>query len=72
MYFTYNKAGEPLPTPPGGRKSAITLARGTFDGKALTDVKDLFVGDFQNGRERIASRLRARRPAVPDHRRAVR
>jgi len=49
VYFTYNKAGEPLPTPPGGRKSAITLARGTFDGTALTNVQDLFVGDFQNG-----------------------
>jgi glucose/arabinose dehydrogenase len=49
VYFTYNKAGDPLPTPPGGRKAAITVARGTFDGKALTNVKDLFVGDFQNG-----------------------
>ena len=49
VYFTYNKAGDPLPTPPGGRKSAITVARGTFDGKALTEVKDVWVGEFQNG-----------------------
>jgi glucose/arabinose dehydrogenase len=49
VYFTYNKAGDPLPTPPGARKSAVTLARGTFDGKALTNVRELFAGDFQNG-----------------------
>ncbi len=49
VYFTYNKAGDPLPTPPGARQAAVTVARGTFDGKALTNVKELFVGDFSNG-----------------------
>jgi aldose sugar dehydrogenase len=49
VYFTYNKAGDPLPTPPGARKSAITLARGTLDGRALTNVRELLTGDFQNG-----------------------
>lgn len=53
VYFTYNKAGEPVaaaqPGQPAGRQSAITLARGRLDGNALVDVKDLFVGDFQNG-----------------------
>jgi glucose/arabinose dehydrogenase len=48
IYFTYNKAGE-VSTNPQQRQSAITLARGRFDGKALTDVQDLFVGDWQNG-----------------------
>jgi glucose/arabinose dehydrogenase len=49
IYFTYNKAGDVNPTNPQQRQSAITLARGKFDGKALTNVQDLFVGDFQNG-----------------------
>jgi aldose sugar dehydrogenase len=49
IYFTYNKAGEVSATNPQQRQSAITLARGKFDGKALTTVQELFVGDFQNG-----------------------
>jgi glucose/arabinose dehydrogenase len=49
IYFTYNKAGEVSTTNPQQRQSAITLARGKFDGKALTGVQELFVGDFQNG-----------------------
>ena len=49
VYFTYNKAGEVSATNPQQRQSAITLARGKFDGKALTNVQELFVGDFQNG-----------------------
>lgn len=50
VYFTYNKAGEPVAGgQAGARQSAITLARGRLDGNALVDVKDLFVGDWQNG-----------------------
>ncbi len=48
VYFTYNKAGEPGANP-GQRRSAITLARGRFDGKALTGVTELFVGDWNTG-----------------------
>jgi glucose/arabinose dehydrogenase len=48
VYFTYNKAGGPGPTP-NSRLSAITLARGTLDGTAVTGVQDLFVGDFNPG-----------------------
>lgn len=48
VYFTYNKAGGPGPTP-NSRLSAITLARGTLDGTALTAVQDVFVGDFSPG-----------------------
>lgn len=48
VYFTYNKAGEPG-TAPNSRQSAVTLARGRFDGKALTGVEDLFVGDWSAG-----------------------
>ena len=48
VYFTYNKAGEPGPKPPQ-RQSAVTLARGRFDGQALTDVHELLAGDWSLG-----------------------
>jgi aldose sugar dehydrogenase len=51
VYFTYNKPGEMGPNPQPGRPptrmTAITLARARFDGKALTDVRELFVGDWE-------------------------
>jgi glucose/arabinose dehydrogenase len=37
VYFTYDKAGE--------KGVTEALARGTFDGKQLTDVKDIFVAN---------------------------
>jgi glucose/arabinose dehydrogenase len=37
LYLTYSKAGE--------RGNTTALARGRFDGKALTEVQDLFVAD---------------------------
>jgi glucose/arabinose dehydrogenase len=50
VYFTYNKAGEPVTGgQAGARQSAITLARGRLEGSALVEVKDLWVGDWQNG-----------------------
>jgi aldose sugar dehydrogenase len=49
VYFTYNKAGEVSASNPQQRQSAITLARGKFDGKAITNVQELFVGDWNNG-----------------------
>ena len=48
VYFTYNRAGEPGENP-RQRQSAVTLARGRFDGGALTNVEDLFVGDWSAG-----------------------
>jgi glucose/arabinose dehydrogenase len=48
VYFTYNKAGEPGQQP-NSRQSAVTVARGRFDGKALTNVQEIFVGDMQAG-----------------------
>jgi aldose sugar dehydrogenase len=48
VYFSYNKAGEPGQQP-NTRQSAITVARGRFDGKALTNVQEIFVGDMQAG-----------------------
>src|SRR5215510_14399954 len=48
VYFTYNKAGA-VGENPNQRQSAVTLARGRFDGKALTNVEELFTGDWNNG-----------------------
>src|SRR4030095_7480182 len=39
VYFTYTK---PLD---GGKRTTNTVARGRWDGKALTDVRDIFVAD---------------------------
>ena len=50
VYFTYNKPGEMGPNPQPGRPptrmTAIALARARFDGRALTDVQEIFVGDW--------------------------
>ena len=50
VYFTYNKPGEtvaaPDPKQPPRRLTAVTLARGRFDGKALTNVEELFTGEW--------------------------
>src|SRR5688500_1313504 len=48
IYLPYNRAGDAGPNP-GQRQSAVTLARGRFDGTALTGVEDLFVGDWSTG-----------------------
>ena len=48
VYFTYNKAGA-VGQNPNQRQSAVTLARGRFDGKAITAVEDIFTGDWSNG-----------------------
>jgi glucose/arabinose dehydrogenase len=48
VYYTFNKAGEPGANP-GQRQSAIALARGRFDGRALTGVEELYVGDWSTG-----------------------
>jgi glucose/arabinose dehydrogenase len=51
VYFTFNKLGPTIPNPdpkrPPTRQTAITVARGRFDGKALTDVKELFTGEWE-------------------------
>ena len=48
VYFTYNKAGA-VGQNPNQRQSAVTLARGRLNGKALTNVEELFTGDWSNG-----------------------
>jgi glucose/arabinose dehydrogenase len=47
VYLTYTK-------PLDGDKSTIALARGTWNGKALTDVRDIFVMEPGAGAARIA------------------
>jgi len=47
VYLTYTK-------PLGPDKSTLALARGTWDGKALTAVQDLFVAEGAGGASRIA------------------
>ena len=42
VYLTYTKPGE-------NGQSAIALARGRFEGAALADLHDLFVGEWTNG-----------------------
>lgn len=46
VYFTYNKVetGDKQQKP----KLAIALARGKFDGKRITDVQELFTGEWQD------------------------
>jgi glucose/arabinose dehydrogenase len=48
VYFTYNKAGNVAPATAGtqGRQeSRVALMRGRFNGSAVTQVEELFVGD---------------------------
>ena len=51
VYFTYNKLGPTIPNAdpkrPPTRQTAITVVRGRFDGKALTDVTELFSGEWE-------------------------
>jgi glucose/arabinose dehydrogenase len=48
VYLTYNKAGA-AGQQPNQRQSQVTLVRGRFDGKTLTAVEELLVGDVNNG-----------------------
>jgi aldose sugar dehydrogenase len=56
VYFTYNKTGEPIPdTTPPRRKAAVALGRAKFDGRALSNVEELFVGNWSESA--LGSRL---------------
>lgn len=48
VYLTYNKAGA-VGQAPNQRQGAATLVRGKWDGKAVTNVEELFVGDWSTG-----------------------
>jgi glucose/arabinose dehydrogenase len=51
VYFSYNKLGEVIPdsNPPGRRMSAVAVGRGKLSGTALTDVKEIFSGEWSTG-----------------------
>jgi aldose sugar dehydrogenase len=50
VYFSYNKLGEAVPdaTPPR-RQSAITVQRAKLVGLALTNVQEIFTGEWSTG-----------------------
>jgi glucose/arabinose dehydrogenase len=51
VYFSYNKLGDVIPdsNPPGRRMSAITVQRGKLSGTALTNVEEIFTGEWSTG-----------------------
>ena len=51
VYFSYNRLGEVIPdsNPPGRRQSAITVQRGKLSGTALTNVEEIFSGEWSTG-----------------------
>jgi aldose sugar dehydrogenase len=51
VYFSYNKLGDVIPdsNPPGRRQSAITVQRGKLSGTALTNVEEIFTGEWSTG-----------------------
>ncbi len=51
IYFSYNKLGEVIPdsNPPGRRQSAITVQRAKLDGTSLTNVQEIFAGEWSTG-----------------------
>lgn len=48
VYVTYNKAG-PAPDAAETRQSVLAILRGRFDGKALTEVREIFASDARLG-----------------------
>src|SRR5436190_8900853 len=54
VYFSYHKPDpNPAPNAPANAPGVITLARGRWDGSALTDVKDLFLAIPDTNASRI-------------------
>jgi glucose/arabinose dehydrogenase len=51
VYFTFNKAGAEIPNsnPPGRRQASTVIMRGTWDGKAIADAKEIFGGQWSAG-----------------------
>ena len=51
VYFTYNKPGAEIKDsgPPGRRQAAVALGRGKLEAKKLTQVEELFTGEWMNG-----------------------
>ena len=50
VYFTFNKAGEPITGgQPNQRQSALAIFRGRFEGASLSGVEEIFSASWQNG-----------------------
>ena len=51
VYFTYNKAAgiDPDAPPPARQRSSVALMRAKFDGKAFSEVEELFAGEASGG-----------------------
>jgi glucose/arabinose dehydrogenase len=51
VYFSYNKLGDVIPdsNPPGRRQAAITVQRGRLSGTAVTNVEEIFAGEWSTG-----------------------
>jgi glucose/arabinose dehydrogenase len=51
VYFSYNKLGDVIPdsNPPGRRQSALTVQRGRLASMALTNVEEIFTGEWSTG-----------------------
>jgi aldose sugar dehydrogenase len=50
VYFSYNKLGEAVPDAnPPRRQSAITVQRGKLAGTSLTNVQEIFSGEWSTG-----------------------
>jgi glucose/arabinose dehydrogenase len=50
VYFTFNKPGNLIPgagNAPARQQSRLTILRAKFDGKALTQVQEIFAGDSE-------------------------
>lgn len=50
VYFTFNKPGELIPASgntPARQQSRLTIQRARFDGKALSQLQEIFVGDSE-------------------------
>jgi glucose/arabinose dehydrogenase len=50
VYFTFNKPGNLIPgvgNAPGRQQSRLTIQRAKFDGKSLSQVQEIFVGDSE-------------------------
>jgi aldose sugar dehydrogenase len=50
VYFTFNKPGNLIPgvgNAPGRQQSRLTIQRARFDGKALSQLQEIFVGDSE-------------------------
>ena len=74
VYFTYNKPGAEIPNsnPPGRRQAAVALGRGKLEGSEAHRREGALRRRMGERQQRLAARVRQRRPALHDDRRAVR